>query len=53
VHEEPTAHRVPDPGARALFTEASRYRAWPDAEAALAQAQAAPGGTGRRGGDPS
>jgi adenylosuccinate lyase len=37
---EPTAYRVPDPGVRALFTEASRYQAWLDVEAALAQAQA-------------
>ena len=40
MHEEPTAYRVPDPGVRALFTEASRYQAWLDVEAALAQAQA-------------
>ena len=40
MHEEPTAYRVPDPGIRALFTEASRYQAWLDVEAALAQAQA-------------
>ena len=40
MHEEPTAHRVPDPGVRALFAEASRYQAWLDVEAALAQAQA-------------
>src|SRR5215813_11972742 len=40
MHEEPTAYRIPDPGVRALFTEASRYQAWLDVEAALAQAQA-------------
>src|SRR5262245_31650851 len=40
MHEEPTAYRVPDPGVRALFAEASRYQAWLDVEAALAQAQA-------------
>ena len=40
MHEEPTAYRVPDPGVRALFTEDSRYQAWLDVEAALAQAQA-------------
>lgn len=40
MHEEPTAYRIPDPGIRALFTEASRYQAWLDVEAALAQAQA-------------
>lgn len=37
---EPTAYRVEDPGVRALFSEASRYQAWLDVEAALAQAQA-------------
>jgi adenylosuccinate lyase len=37
---EPTAYRIADPGIRALFTEASRYQAWLDVEAALAQAQA-------------
>ena len=40
MQEEPTAYRVPDPGVRALFTDASRYQAWLDVEAALAQAQA-------------
>ena len=40
MHEEPTAYRVPDPGVRALFAEESRYQAWLDVEAALAQAQA-------------
>ena len=40
MHEEPTAYRVPDPGVRALFAEDSRYQAWLDVEAALAQAQA-------------
>jgi len=37
---EPTAYRIEDPGLRALFAEASRYQAWLDVEAALAQAQA-------------
>ncbi|MBI3326090.1 MAG: adenylosuccinate lyase family protein [Nitrospinae bacterium] len=37
---EPTALRIEDPGVRALFSEASRYQAWLDVEAALAQAQA-------------
>src|SRR5882724_12433823 len=37
---EPTAYRIEDPGVRALFAEASRYQAWLDVEAALAQAQA-------------
>jgi adenylosuccinate lyase len=40
MQEEPTSYRIPDPGIRALFTEASRYQAWLDVEAALAQAQA-------------
>src|SRR5262245_22137310 len=40
MHEEPTAYRIPDPGVRALFAEESRYQAWLDVEAALAQAQA-------------
>jgi len=40
VQEEPTAYRVPDPGVRALFAEGSRYQAWLDVEAGLAQAQA-------------
>ena len=40
MHEEPTAYRLPDPGVRALFAEDSRYQAWLDVEAALAQAQA-------------
>jgi 3-carboxy-cis,cis-muconate cycloisomerase len=38
--EEPTAYRIEDPGLRALFAETSRYQAWLDVEAALAQAQA-------------
>ncbi len=38
--EEPTAYRIEDPGVRALFAETSRYQAWLDVEAALAQAQA-------------
>jgi 3-carboxy-cis,cis-muconate cycloisomerase len=37
---EPTSYRIADPGIRALFTESSRYQAWLDVEAALAQAQA-------------
>jgi 3-carboxy-cis,cis-muconate cycloisomerase len=37
---EPTAYRIEDPGVRALFAETSRYQAWLDVEAALAQAQA-------------
>ncbi len=37
---EPTAYRIEDPGVRALFAEGSRYQAWLDVEAALAQAQA-------------
>ena len=40
MQEEPTSLRVEDPGVRALFTEAGRYQAWLDVEAALAQAQA-------------
>ena len=40
MKEEPTAYRIEDPGVRALFTEASRFQAWLDVEAALAQAQA-------------
>ncbi|MGH8057194.1 MAG: class-II fumarase/aspartase family protein [Candidatus Entotheonellia bacterium] len=40
LDEEPTALRIEDPGVRALFSEASRYQAWLDVEAALAQAQA-------------
>ncbi len=40
MQDEPTAYRIPDPGIRALFAEASRYQAWLDVEAALAQAQA-------------
>src|ERR671923_719730 len=37
---EPTAYRIDDPGVQALFAESSRYQAWLDVEAALAQAQA-------------
>jgi 3-carboxy-cis,cis-muconate cycloisomerase len=37
---EPTGYRIEDPGVQALFAEASRYQAWLDVEAALAQAQA-------------
>ena len=40
MHEEPTSLRLEDPGVRSLFSEASRYQAWLDVEAALAQAQA-------------
>ena len=40
MQDEPTSRRVADPGIRALFTEASRFQAWLDVEAALAQAQA-------------
>jgi 3-carboxy-cis,cis-muconate cycloisomerase len=38
--DEPTSLRIPDPGVRALFTEAARFQSWLDVEAALAQAQA-------------
>jgi adenylosuccinate lyase len=41
--QEPMALRVPDPGVRALFTEASRWQSWLDVEAALADAEAALG----------
>jgi 3-carboxy-cis,cis-muconate cycloisomerase len=40
MQEQPSALRVPDPGIRALFTEAARLQAWLDVEAALAQAEA-------------
>ena len=40
MQEEPTSLRLEDPGVRSLFSEASRYQAWLDVEAALAQAQA-------------
>src|SRR5262245_30755117 len=40
MQDEPTSYRVPDPGVRALFAESSRYQAWLDVEAALAQVQA-------------
>ena len=40
LNESPTSLRIPDPGVRALFTEAARYQSWLDVEAALAQAQA-------------
>ena len=40
MQEEPTTLRIADPGVRALFSEAARYQAWLDVEAALAQAQA-------------
>ncbi|MEE9255399.1 MAG: adenylosuccinate lyase family protein [Pseudomonadales bacterium] len=37
---EETSARVEDPGIRALFTQESRWQAWLDVEAALAQSQA-------------
>ncbi|MGQ4807869.1 3-carboxy-cis,cis-muconate cycloisomerase [Candidatus Entotheonellaceae bacterium PAL068K] len=40
MQEEPTSYRLEDPGIRALFSQTSRYQAWLDVEAALAQAQA-------------
>jgi adenylosuccinate lyase len=40
MQEEPTSLRITDPGVRALFSEASRFQAWLDVEAALAQVQA-------------
>ena len=40
MQDKPTALRVPDPGVRALFTEASRWQAWLDVETALARAEA-------------
>ena len=40
MQEEPTSLRIEDPGVRSLFSEAARYQAWLDVEAALAQAQA-------------
>jgi adenylosuccinate lyase len=40
MQEEPTSFRIEDPGVRALFTEAARFQAWLDVEAALALAQA-------------
>lgn len=40
MQDEPTTLRIDDPGVRQLFTEAARYQAWLDVEAALAQAQA-------------
>lgn len=40
MQDQPTAPRVPDPGLRALFVEASRLQSWLDVEAALAQAEA-------------
>ena len=40
MQEEPTAYRIEDPGVRGLFAEGSRFQAWLDVEAALAQAQA-------------
>jgi 3-carboxy-cis,cis-muconate cycloisomerase len=40
MQEQPTALRIPDPGIRALFTEAARLQSWLDVEAALAEAEA-------------
>jgi len=40
MQDEPTSLRIPDPGVRALFTEAARFQSWLDYEAALAHAQA-------------
>src|SRR5687768_12815788 len=40
MQDEPTSLRIPDPGVRALFTEAARFQSWLDVEAALATAQA-------------
>src|SRR6266446_9094115 len=40
MQEEPTSFRIEEPGVRALFTEAARFQAWLDVEAALALAQA-------------
>ncbi|HEY5869712.1 MAG TPA: adenylosuccinate lyase family protein, partial [Candidatus Tectomicrobia bacterium] len=40
MQDEPTSFRIADPGIRALFTEAARFQAWLDVEAALALAQA-------------
>src|SRR5215831_6264454 len=40
MQDEPTSFRIEDPGVRALFTEAARFQAWLDVEAALALAQA-------------
>jgi len=40
MQDEPTSLRIEDPGVRALFTEAARFQAWLDVEAALAEAQA-------------
>ena len=39
MQSEPTSLRVQDPGIRELFSEESRFQAWLDVEAALAQAQ--------------
>ena len=40
MQDEPTSLRIEDPGIRSLFSEAARYQAWLDVEAALAQVQA-------------
>ena len=40
AHDNPTAHRVSDPGIAALFTTEARWQAWLDVEAALALAEA-------------
>jgi 3-carboxy-cis,cis-muconate cycloisomerase len=38
--DNPTSHRVPDPGVNALLTLDARWQAWLDVEAALAKAEA-------------
>ena len=40
MQDEPTSYRIEDPGVRELFSETSKYQAWLDVEAALAQSQA-------------
>ena len=40
MQTEPTSTQVQDPGIRRLFSEESRFQAWLDVEAALAEAQA-------------
>jgi 3-carboxy-cis,cis-muconate cycloisomerase len=40
MQEQPTSLRLPEPGIRALFTEAARLQSWLDVEAALAEAEA-------------
>ena len=41
MQDEPTSYRVPDPGVRALFAEASRYQAWLDVEESTESAASA------------